>query len=111
MVGVDYYLAGISGIPPTKVIILGAGIVGENVARSAIGLGAEVKVFDNIIYKLMRLQHNVGQRVYTSVINPTLLKKELAEADVVIGAIHSGSGRSPMIVTEEMVSNMKTWFL
>lgn len=100
-------LGGISGVPPAKVIILGAGVVGEFATRTALGLGAEVRVFDNSLYKLMRLQNNVNVRVYTSVINPNTLLSELREADVLVGAIHSESGRSPIIVSEEMVSNMK----
>ncbi|HRP43636.1 MAG TPA: alanine dehydrogenase, partial [Ginsengibacter sp.] len=59
-------LGGISGIPPTKVIIIGAGIVGEQAARTALAMGASVKVFDNSIYRLKRLQNNIGTRVYTS---------------------------------------------
>ena len=100
-------LGGISGVPPAKVVILGAGVVGECATRTALGLGAEVRIFDNNLYKLMRLKNNVNAQVYTSVINPTTLMQELHEADVLIGAIHSESGRSPIIVTEEMVSNMK----
>src|SRR6195952_104591 len=62
--GKGVLLGGISGIPPTKVIILGAGIVGEYAARAALALGASVKVFDNSVYRLKRLQNNVGQRIY-----------------------------------------------
>jgi alanine dehydrogenase len=70
-------------------------------------LGASVTVFDNNIYKLMRLQSHLGFRVFTSVISPAILDKEMKNADVVIGAIHSGQGRTQMIVSEEMVSHMK----
>ncbi len=105
--GQGILLGGISGVPPAKIVILGAGVVGEFATRTALGLGAEVRVFDNNIYKLMRLQNNVNVRVYTSTINPEHLNKELAEADVVVGAIHSESGRTPCIVTEEMVASMK----
>ncbi|MEX0813362.1 MAG: alanine dehydrogenase [Chitinophagales bacterium] len=105
--GQGVLLGGISGVPPAKVVVLGAGVVGEFAVNTALGLGANVKVFDNNIYKLMRLQNNVGQRIYTCSLFPNILAKELETADVVIGAIHSESGRSPLIVTEEMVSNMK----
>lgn len=98
---------GITGVPCTKVVILGAGVVGEFATRAALGLGAEVKLFDNNIYKLMRLQNNIGQRVFTSIINPNTLKEELQNADVAIGAIHSETGRTSIFVTEEMVKNMK----
>ncbi len=100
-------LAGISGVPPAKVVILGAGVVAENATRTALGLGAEVRIFDNNIYKLMRLQSHIGQKLYTSSFDPAVLSREIATADVVIGAVHSKTGRSPIIVTEEMVQNMK----
>jgi alanine dehydrogenase len=105
--GKGVLLGGISGIPPTKVIILGAGIVGEYAARAALALGASVKVFDNSVYRLKRLQNNVGQRIYTSVIEPRILSKQLKTCEVAVGALSSQSGRTPVIVTEEMVSNMR----
>ncbi len=100
-------LGGISGIPPAKVVILGAGVVGEFATKTALGLGASVRVFDNDISKLMRLQSQVGRQLHTSVINPVYLGYQLVSADVVIGAMHSQLGRTPIIVTEEMVSKMK----
>jgi alanine dehydrogenase len=105
--GKGLLLGGIAGVPPSKVVILGAGVVGMYAAQAAIGLGASVTVFDNNIYKLMRLQSHLGFRVFTSVISPAILDKEMKNADVVIGAIHSGSGQTPLIVSEEMVSHMK----
>ncbi len=105
--GQGLLLGGISGVPPANVVVLGAGVVGEFATRAALGLGATVKVFDNNIYKLMRLQNNVGRRLYSSAFYPDILQKELEDADVVVGAIHSESGRAPIIVTEEMVSMMK----
>ncbi len=100
-------LGGISGISPTEVVILGAGTVGEFATRAALGLGASVKVFDNNIYRLRRLQSDIGARVFTSVIQPRVLAKHLKTADVVIGAIRAQHGRTPCVVTEEMVSEMK----
>ncbi|HQU96379.1 MAG TPA: alanine dehydrogenase [Saprospiraceae bacterium] len=105
--GTGVLLGGISGVPPAKVVILGGGVVAEYAVRTALGLGASVYVFDNNIYKLMRIQARVGQRLYTSSINPTYLDQALSDADVAIGAVHSIAGRTPVIVTEEMVSNMK----
>lgn len=101
-------LGGITGVPPSKIVILGAGTVAEFAVRTAMGLGAEVRVFDNSLSKLRRLQNNIGQRVYTSVIHPEVLLNELKSADVAIGAIHSPNGRSPMIVTADMVKQMKS---
>ncbi|MCB9360314.1 MAG: alanine dehydrogenase [Flavobacteriales bacterium] len=98
---------GISGVSPTDVVILGAGTVGEFAAKSALGLGASVKVFDNNTHKLRRLQNSVGHRIFTSVIQPNVLLNALKTADVVIGAISNKIGRAPIIVSDEMVSNMK----
>ncbi len=105
--GKGVLLGGISGIPPTKVIIIGAGIVGEFAARAALALGASVKVFDNSVYRLKRLQNNIGQRMWTSVIEPRILAKQLKTCEVAVGALGSDTGRTPMIVSEEMVSNMR----
>jgi alanine dehydrogenase len=105
--GKGVLLGGIAGVPPAKVIILGAGVVAEFATRTAIGLGAEVRIFDNNVYKLMRLQNKVGRQLHTSVVNPVHLKEQLLTADVAIGAVHSAQGRSPMIVSEEIVSRMK----
>lgn len=100
-------LGGISGIPPTKVIIIGAGIVGEYAARTALAVGASVKIFDNNIYRLKRLQNNMGARLWTSVIEPKILAKQLKTCDVAVGALSSAGGRTPIVVTEEMVSMMR----
>jgi alanine dehydrogenase len=105
--GKGVLLGGISGIAPTKVIILGAGIVGEYAARAALALGASVKVFDNSVYRLKRLQNNIGQRLWTSVIEPRMLAKQLKTCEVAVGALASETGRTPIVVTEEMVSSMR----
>lgn len=105
--GKGVLVGGISGIPPTKVIIIGAGIVGEQAARTALAMGASVKVFDNSIYRLKRLQNNIGVRLYTSVIEPGILSKQLKTCDVAVGALSSSGGRTPVVVTEEMVSKMR----
>ena len=105
--GKGMLLGGISGIPPTKVIIIGAGIVGEYAARTALAMGASVKVFDNNIYKLKRLQNNIGVRLWTSVLEPKVLAKQLKTCDVAVGALTSSGGRTPVVVSEEMVSMMR----
>jgi alanine dehydrogenase len=106
--GVGSILGGISGVSPTEVVIIGAGTVGEFAARAALGLGATVKVFDNSTSRLRRLQSQLGTRIFTSVIVPKVLEKHLKTADVVIGALRAAKGRTPCIVTETMVSEMKT---
>lgn len=105
--GMGLVLGGISGIPPTEVVIIGAGTVGEFSARAAMGLGATVKVFDNSIHRLRRFQVDLGRRLFTSLINPTDLKVALKTADVVIGCMRAPEGRTPCVVTEQMVSDMK----
>ncbi|QHT67529.1 alanine dehydrogenase [Rhodocytophaga rosea] len=101
-------LGGITGVPPTKVVILGAGTVAEFAARTALGLGAEIKIFDKHIYKLRRIKYAIDHQAYTSTIDNTyMLGEAISRADVVIGAIRAEEGRSPCVVTEEMVSTMK----
>lgn len=97
----------ISGVPPTEVVIIGAGTVGEFAARSAIGLGANVKIFDNSITKLRCVQSNLGRTLYTSTLQPKNLIKALKRCDVAIGAVR-GANRAPIVVTEAMVNAMKT---
>ncbi|MEM1323930.1 MAG: alanine dehydrogenase [Bacteroidota bacterium] len=106
--GKGVLLGGIAGVPPAKVVILGAGVVAEFATRVALGLGAEVRIFDDNIYKLMRLQNQVGRQLNTSSLNPQQMEKELRTADVAIGAMHSKTGRTPIIVSEDIVAKMKT---
>ncbi|MCD0475817.1 MULTISPECIES: alanine dehydrogenase [unclassified Flavobacterium] len=105
-IGKGLLFGNITGVPPTDVVILGAGTVGEFAAKTAIGLGATVKVFDNSITKLRRLQNNLNQRVFTSTIQPKALLKALRRCDVAIGAMR-GKERCPIVVTETMVEHMK----
>ena len=105
--GKGLMLGGIAGVQPTEVIIIGAGTAGEFAARAAIGLGCSVKVFDNSLSRLRRLQNDIGSRVYTSVIQPKVLAKAIRRADVVIGALRSEFGKTPCVVSEEMIQQMK----
>jgi alanine dehydrogenase len=88
------------------VVIIGAGTVGEFAARAALGMGALVKIFDDSIYKLRSIQNKLGERLYTSVIQQKVLAKALRTADVVIGALNPVNGRTPCIITEDMVREM-----
>ncbi|HPF10269.1 MAG TPA: alanine dehydrogenase [Flavobacteriaceae bacterium] len=96
----------ISGVPPLEVVIIGAGTVGQFAVRSAIGLGASVKVFDTSITRLRKLQLIAGQPIFTCTLQPKYLLKALRRCDVAIGALR-GSNRSPIVVSETMVENMK----
>lgn len=106
--GKGFMLGGVSGVPPTEIVIIGAGTVGAYAARTALGLGASVKVFDKSLSKLRRLQGMVNNMpIYTCVIQPKILEKALMRCDVAIGAVRSESGRTPCVVTDDMVSKMK----
>lgn len=105
--GQGVLLGGVAGVPPAKIIILGAGVVAEFATRTALGLGAEVRIFDNNVYKLMRLQNRVGRQLHTSVINPMHLREQLITADVAIGALHSAQASTPVVVSEDIVQRMK----
>jgi alanine dehydrogenase len=105
--GKGVILGGITGVPPTKVVIVGAGTVAEYAARAALSLGAEIQVFDNQIYKLRRIKHTLGHQFYTSTIDTGTLSESLKKADVVIGALRAEKGRTRHVISEEMVSQMK----
>lgn len=104
--GKGLVLGGITGVPPTQVVIIGAGTVAEYAARAALGLGANIKIFDNHIYKLRRIKQVLGQQVFTSTIDNYVLGQALRESDVVIGALRAEKGRPKIVVSEEMVAQM-----
>lgn len=100
-------LGGITGVKPTEVVILGAGTAGEYAARTALGLGAMVKVFDASVFKLRRLQSNLGHYIFTSIIQPKVVASALKTADVAIGAIRYPENSAAFMVSEEIVKQMK----
>jgi len=106
--GKGIILGGITGVPPTKVVIIGSGTVAEYAGRAALSLGAEIQVFDNHLYKLRRIKHTLGHQFYTSTIDTVTLGESLRTADVVIGALRAEKGRARHVVSEEMVSHMKS---
>jgi alanine dehydrogenase len=105
--GKGLLLGGITGVPPAVVTVLGAGNAGVHAAITALGLGADVKVIDEDIAKLRRLEYILGRKVYTAVSQQNYIEEAVISADVVIGAIFKSSGRTPVIVTEEMVTRMR----
>jgi alanine dehydrogenase len=105
--GKGILLGGVAGITPTEVLILGAGITGSVAARTALALGASVKIFDHDINKLRKIQHYLGQQVFTSVIHPTVLFKALSTADAVIGNLRYINGSERFMISEELVKTMK----
>jgi len=102
-------LGGISGISPSDIVILGADTASEFAARTALGLGATVKVFDCSVHKLRNLQERLGTRIYTSILQPRILAKALRYADVVIGAIPPERERQAFVVSEDAVKQMKPY--
>jgi alanine dehydrogenase len=105
--GKGIILGGITGVPPTKVVIIGAGTVAEYAARAALSLGAEIQVFDNHLYKLRRIKHTLGHQFYTSTIDSVTLSESLENADVVIGALRAEKGKTRHVISEDMVRKMK----
>jgi len=105
--GKGLLLGGVAGVPPAKVIILGAGVIAEFATRTALGLGAEVRIFDNNIQRIIQLQKQIGHSLHTSVLNPQYLHEQLLSADVAIGAVHSPHANAPMLVSEDVVQRMK----
>lgn len=105
--GKGVLLGGVAGVTPSEVVILGAGLAGSVAARTALALGASVKIFDHDINKLRKIQHYLGQQVFTSVIHPVVLFKALASADAVIGNLRYINGSERFMVSEELVKTMK----
>jgi len=104
--GKGVMLGGISGVPPATVVILGAGVIGEWAARTALGYGANVIVLDTELGTLRSLEHYLDRSITTAMASEQYLRKAVRSADVVVGAIMAGGERSPMLVTEEMVASM-----
>ncbi len=104
--GKGIVLGGITGVPPARVVILGAGTVGEYAARAALGLGVDLQIFDDHIYKLRRIKQALGQQVFTSTLQPEALNNSLKTADVVIGALRNENERTRFIISREIISQM-----
>ncbi len=105
--GKGVLLGGITGITPAEVVIIGAGTAGEFAARAALGLGCQVKVFDNSYRNLRELERNIGQRLFTSVLHNQVLTKALKSADAVIVSLRYFDPLSGFMITEEQVAEMK----
>lgn len=104
--GKGVILGSVTGISPTEVVIIGSGTAAEFAARTALALGATVKIFDDSIGKLMNFQSRIGRNVFTSVLYPKALRKALRTAEVVIGALCMNEVPK-LVITEDMVQGMK----
>ncbi len=99
-------LGGVAGVKPTEITIIGAGTAGESAARTAIGLGANVKIFDESVNRLRRIQANLGQKVYTTVLKDKLISNAALSSDVIIGA-YRNTKTHKYIINEDIVKRMK----
>ena len=99
-------LGHIPGVPPAEILILGAGVVGTYAARAFRGLGAHVTVLDNDMDALQKIAETQSG-VVTMVSTPHNIKRATSYADVALGAVHSPGERTPVLVTREMVRDMK----
>ena len=106
--GKGVLLGGITGVSPAEVVIIGAGTAGEFATRAALGFGCHVKVFDNSYHNLWQLEHNSGQRLFTSVLHPQAIQKALKSADAVISSLRYFENKSHFFITEEQISEMKS---
>lgn len=105
--GKGVLLGGVTGIAPSSVVIIGTGTAAHHAANAAACLGADVKVFDDNVYQLIKFRQELGREIFTSTFLPQVLSKALSSADVVIGARHISSQPSSPVVTAEMVAMMK----
>jgi alanine dehydrogenase len=100
-------LAGVPGVPPGNIVVLGAGTVGVNAARIALGLGADVSILDINLDRLRAVDDLFHGRVITLVSNSFNISQVLRRADLLIGAVLVTGARAPVLITKEMVASMK----
>ena len=105
--GSGVLLGGIPGVAAGKVVILGGGAVGTSAAKMAIGLGAQVTIFNTSIERLRFFDDTFGSRIQTMASNRYNIAEYIEKADLVIGAVLHPGGKAPMIVTEDMVKTMR----
>ncbi len=107
MGGRGVLLSGVPGTEPGNVIVLGGGIVGTNAAKIAAGLGANVTILDNNLYRLRYLDDVMPRNVSTMMSNPYNVRKVIKHADLVIGAVLIPGAKAPHLVTRDMLKDMK----
>lgn len=100
-------LSGIPGVPPAAIVILGGGVLGFNAARAFLGLGAQVTVLDRDIRKLQHLDDTFRGRVTTMISNEYNLNRAITFADVFVGCVLIPGQRAPVLVSREMVRQMR----
>ena len=105
--GMGVLLGGVAGVPPARILILGAGVVGSNAAQIAVGTGAQVVVVDRSVDALRRIDRLLGARVMTVFSNRDNVEREVLAADLVIGGVLIPGAAAPKLITREMLSRMK----
>jgi alanine dehydrogenase len=105
--GLGVLMAGVPGVAPAKVVILGGGVVGRNALQMAVGMGAEVSIFDRDIERLRQIDAHYGNRVRTFYSDPLSVEREVSVADAVIGAVLLPGAAAPKLVSHEMVRKMQ----
>lgn len=105
--GLGVLMAGVPGVAPAKVVILGGGVVGRNALQMAVGIGADVCIFDRDIERLRQIDALYGNRVRTFYSDPLLVEREVCTADAVIGAVLLPGAAAPKLVTHDMVRKMQ----
>ncbi len=99
-------MGGVPGVAPANVVVIGGGVAGTSAARAAIGMGASVVLLDASVNRLRDVCEQLQHKVSTEVLQDVILSKRLSEADIVIGALAPVEGRTPIVVTEDMVEQM-----
>jgi alanine dehydrogenase len=105
--GLGVLLSGVPGVPPANVMVLGGGVVGINAARIALGMGAQVTVFDVSLARLKELDNLYGPRLMTCYSSRTAIEQALNEADLVIGGVLVPGAAAPKLITRDMLRLMK----
>ena len=105
--GMGILLSGVSGVPPAKVVILGAGIAGANACFVAVGMGARVSILDINPARLRYIHDVMGGHVVTVMSNRANIEEEVLSADLVVGAVLIPGAKAPSLVTRDMISRMK----
>lgn len=100
-------LAGVPGVEPGKVVVLGAGVVGASATRMAVGLGAQVTVINLDLNRLRYLDDLYQGRIVTCAVNEAAVEQAVRDADLVIGAVLVPGAKAPRLVSRALVSRMK----
>ncbi len=105
--GKGILMGGVPGVSPTEVVIIGADIAATIAARAALGLGAMVKMFDNDVNKLRLMEHNLGRSLFTSTLQPNVMRNTFRSADVLIGAMEYINKPHRDRISEDLIRELK----